>query len=206
MLSCLPFPSIPPSPHTSSSGMTLIETLVAISILAVAIVAPMTLTMQSLTSAYYARDQVVMFNLAQEAIESVRGVRDGNILKIALNSTSTCTDDGLPMHLLCNIPIDGDFTIDTRITDPHTAIHSCASDPGGVCPFLQTDPAQTLYGYESGWTDTQFRRTVYAEYVGGNTDEIRITVTVVRVTGQHQLPPVVLHENLYKWVDDGSGI
>ena len=91
----------------ASRGMTLIETLVAISILAVAIVAPMTLTMQSLSSAYYARDQVVASNLAQEAIESVRAVRDGNILRIALNGPDVaCT----PTSLLCNIPIDTDFT------------------------------------------------------------------------------------------------
>lgn len=185
--------------NPSQKGMTLIETLVAITILSVAIVAPMTLTMQSLSSAYYARDQVVMFNLAQEAIESVRGIRDGNILRIALNQADpTCT----PTSLLCKIPIGQDFVIDTRISDPDTAITECV----GTCPYLQTDPTQTLFGYQSGWDDTPYRRTVYAEYVGAGTDEIRITVTVTRDTATHQLPPVTLKANLYKWIADGSGL
>lgn len=176
-------------------GMTLIETLVAISILAVAIVAPMSLTMQSLSSAYYARDQVIAFNLAQEAIESVRSVRDGNILRIALNQPeASCS----PTNLLCGIPIGSDFTIDTR----NNWITPCQ----GTCPHLQTDPQQTLYGYESGWNDTIFTRTVRAEFVGEANDEIRVTVTITRESGVHAFPPVVLKANLYRWVEDGSGI
>ena len=179
--------------------MTLIETLVAISILAVAIVAPMSLTMQSLSSAYYARDQVIASNLAQEAIESVRAVRDGNILRIALNQPDVaCT----PTNLLCGIPIGADFTIDTRDNE----ITRCDSDGTPGCPYLQTDPAQTLYGYDNGWVDTIFTRTVHAEFVDVANDEIRVTVTVTRVAGARTAPAVVLHENLYRWVEDGSGI
>jgi len=184
-------------------GMTLIETLVAITILSLSIIGPMALTMQSLSSAYYARDQVIAANLAQEAIESVRAVRDGNILSIALSSSATC--GGSPMHLLCGFPTIGpsgvDFMIDTR-TNTMTA---CS----GVCPKLKTDSAQTFYGYpgggETGWTDTVYRRTVHAEFVSPGTDEVRLTVTVARDDGVHQLPPTVISENLYRWVDDGSG-
>ena len=184
---------------TTRRGMTLIETLVAISILSVAIVAPMSLTMQSLSAAYYARDQITAFNLAQEAIESVRSVRDGNILSIALNASPTCASDGLSMHLLCGIPIDRDFMIDTR--DNH--ITPCDQDGTSACDSLQTDG--DLYGYEAGWTDTLFTRTVRVTYVGVGNDEINIKVTVERPAGLHQAPPFILHENLYRWVEDGSG-
>lgn len=180
-------------------GMTLIETLVAISILAIAIVAPMSLTMQSLASAYYARDQVIASNLAQEAIESVRAVRDGNVLRIALNQPDpTCT----PTNLLCGIPIGADFIIDTRDNE----ITRCDADGTPECPALQTDPLQTLYGYDNGWVDTIFTRSVRADFVDVANDEIRITVTVTRVAGVRTLPAVVLHENLYRWVEDGSGL
>ena len=176
---------------SESRGMTLIETLVAITILSVAIVAPMQLTISSLASANYARDQVVAANLAQEAIESVRSVRDENILAMALTAGSSCADDGLPMHLLCNIPIDEDFVIDTR----NNEITSCS----GTCPKLQTDPAQTLYGYGLG-NDTFYLRVVRATYVDVAEDEVRITVTVTRDSGVHQLTPTVISENLYRWV------
>jgi prepilin-type N-terminal cleavage/methylation domain-containing protein len=180
-------------------GMTLVETLVAVSILAVAIVAPMTLTMRSLSAAYYARDQVIASNLAQEAIEAVRAVRDQNILILAIGLTDTCFsqfESPGPMHLLCGIPTGGEsFTIDAR-TDPPT-ITAC----DGTCPKLQTD--NNLYGYEPGWAETPFRRTVIAEYVGGSQDEMRITVTVQREDSLYSAPPVIIVENLYRWVEDG---
>lgn len=177
--------------------MTLIETLVAITILSVAIVAPMSLTIQSLLAAYYARDQVVAFNLAQEAVESVRAVRDGNILRIALNiPEGSCT----PTNLLCGIPIDADFMIDTR----DNVITRCDADGTAACSPLQTDPAQTFYGYQSGWIDTPFIRTVRAEFVDGSNNEVRLTVTVTR-PGGGVFPSVILTENLYRWVEDGSG-
>src|SRR3989344_5745503 len=68
------------APSISSRGFTLIETLVAVTLLSVAITAPMSLTTRSLAAAYYARDQITAFHLAQEAIESVRHARDHNIL------------------------------------------------------------------------------------------------------------------------------
>ncbi len=171
--------------------MTLIETLVAITILTVAIISPMTLTMQSLSASYYARDQMGAFNLAQEAIESVRSIRDGNILRIAYDQPDPNCN---PMTLLCNIPIGTDFTIDTR----DNSIATCA----GACTALQTDG--DLYGYQSGWTDTRFTRTVRAEFVEGTQDEIRIAVTVTWEAGARQTRTFTLYENLYRWVNDGS--
>lgn len=183
--------------YTDSRGMTLIETLVAVTILAVAIVAPMSLTMQSLYSAYYARDNVVASNLAQEAVESVRAVRDGNILRIALNSSN---EDCSPPGLLCGIPIDADFMIDTR----NNAITRCDADGIAGCNPIQTDPEQTFYGYQAGWIDTPFVRTVRAEFIDGGEDEVRITVTVTR-PGTRVFPAVVISENMYRWVGDGTG-
>ncbi len=189
----------------SERGMTLIETLVAVTILTVAIVAPMQLTISSLASANYARDQILAANLAQEAIESVRSKRDGNILTLALTGNATCASDGLPMHILCGIPIDQDFIIDTA---ENNLITLCS----GTCPYLKTDSAQTLYGYNATWTtETAYRRVVnvsYVTYAGAPAeraeDEIKITVTVTRKATVHQLPPTVITENMYRWIDVGE--
>lgn len=174
----------------SARGMTLIETMVAIVILTVAIVAPMSLTMQSLSASYYARDQVVAFNLAQEAIESVRAIRDGNILRIAFNDPNiNCS----PTTLLCGIPIGTPFVIDTR----NNAITTCS----GQCPLLQTNG--DLYGYDTGWDDTAYRRTVNVGYVDGTQDEIRIEVIISWDAGTSQLRTITIYENLHRWVNDG---
>lgn len=175
-------------------AFTLIETLVAVSLLSIAIVAPMSLTAQSLSAAYYARDQITAFHLAQEAIESVRHARDHNILENALGNQA---------DLLAGIPsTTGEpFTVDTR----NDNMELCPPD---ACPPLQTDPnpaQSTFYGYDPSWTNTRFTRTVEAEFVGSSTDEVRVSVTVSWRTGSYQTRSFTISENLYRWVNDGSG-
>ena len=179
-------------------GFTLLETMIAVTLLSVAIVAPMTLTVQSLSSAYYARDQVTAFYLGQEALETVRNVRDNNIL---------ANSQGTSVNLLDGIPSTSgaSFRVDAR----DNSLVLCSSDPGGNCISIQTDG--TLYGYNSGWTTTQFTRTVTACFVqaGGDctgtpSDEVKITATVTWRTGGLQMRTVNLSENLYRWVSDGS--
>lgn len=178
--------------HTTS-GFTLIEAMVAISLLTVAIVAPMALATQSLSSAYYARDQVTAFYLAQEAIESIRAIRDSQILQIAQSS-------GESINLFGPIPLGGQpFTIDARKTDPASSITLC----NGPCPPLQTDGS--LYGYEGGWTNTNFTRTVTATLIPGTQDEIRISVTVTWKTQSIKERSFTISSDFYRWVNDGSG-
>lgn len=57
-------------------GFTLIETLVAISILLLSIIGPMEIAARGLFSAYYARDEITAYYLAQEGVEYVRNLRD----------------------------------------------------------------------------------------------------------------------------------
>ncbi len=186
---------------THSRGFTLIETLVAISLLTTAIVAPMALTAQSLGSAYYARDQATAFYVAQEAIESVRSIRDAQILCLA---KSTCPAG--KSNLFGSIPLgDQAFTIDTTKGDPSAAIVNCAGGPAPTygCPALQTDGS--LYGYNSGWTNTNFTRSVSAAFISGTQDEIRISVTVSWQTQGIQTKSFTITSDMYRWVADGSG-
>lgn len=181
----------------SERAFTLIETLVAISILTIAIVAPMTLVSRSIAAAYYARDQITAFHLAQEAIETVRHVRDHNVLETAL---------GTPTDILLGIPLNTPFVVNT-VEDIDDAIDEipCIS---GTCPALQRDPTDTFYGYGAGWTDTRFTRTVEAETVREDESEIpqeiRISVTVSWQTSSFQSRSFTISENLYRWVQDGS--
>jgi prepilin-type N-terminal cleavage/methylation domain-containing protein len=181
---------------TAQAGFTLIETLVAISLLSIAIVAPMSLTSQSLSAAYYARDQITAFNLAQEGLEAVRAIRDGQILQISRSANASSTD------LFGPIPVNQDFTIDSRTSDPAQAMHIC---PSTGCPPLQTDGV--LYAYDvdtNNWPLTNFTRTLRANYVGSSHDEIRLSVTVEWPTNSRQNRTFTIYENLYRWVNDGS--
>ena len=112
---------IEPARQKNNQGFTLLETMVAVTLLTIAIVAPMSLTTQALGSAYYARDQITASYLAQEGIEAVRSVRDANIL---LNSVGTNVDllTGLPATAYLGVP----FTIDAR----DNSMNACPAGSG----------------------------------------------------------------------------
>ncbi len=68
------------------AGFTLIESLVAISILVGAVVGPLTLISRSIFSVRDAKDKLIAANLAQEGIEIIRGFRDSNVLRGCQNA------------------------------------------------------------------------------------------------------------------------
>lgn len=171
-------------------GFTLIETLVAISLLTVAIAAPMSLASQSLSSAFYARDQITAFYLAQEAIETVRAVRDGNALRIVQGGSA---------DLLGGIPSTqgAPFYVDTL----SNTMTPCDTTPGASCPVLRNDGQ--VYRYDTG-NPTRFVRTVRATQIGNGIDEIRVSAEVRWTTGAFQERFFTISENLYRWVPDST--
>jgi type II secretory pathway pseudopilin PulG len=121
-------------------GFTLLEALVAISILMVAVVAPITIAQKGLSSAVYTKNQMIASYLAQDAIEYVKNKRDENIL----NKYEWLEDLG---NCLNNL--------------------SCQIDTitGSILPYLDNqplhkDPINNFYGYETGGTKTNFIRKI----------------------------------------------
>lgn len=177
----------------NKKGFTLIEALVAITLLTVAVVTPMTLVNRSLSTAYYARDQITAFYLAQEGIELVRAVRDGNVL---LNVQGTPTDTfAFPGIATVNGAI---FTVDTHVPLGNSML-SC---PSGVCPSLKSDGE--FYGYDSGWDETSFTRTVTTNFVDAAQDELRVSVTITWKTGAYQIRTFTISESMYRWLPDST--
>lgn len=173
----------------TQAGFTMIETLVSITLLVVAVAAPLTLASQSLASAYYARDQITAFHLAQEAIEVVRATRDGNILEQVTTGSGESLLSGVPDTT------GNTFTVNTKTGE----MTLC----GSQCPLLQSDGTFYAYGTGGSWVDTRFRRSVWVEQVDGD-DEVRVNVAVSWRTGVFQERSFTISANLYRWVEVGS--
>lgn len=163
-----------------SKAFTLVETMVAISILSLAITGPMLIAQKGIASAIYARDQITAFYLAQDAVEFVRNVRDSN--RPASSAwlhqfiDSGCTAVGQKCQ------------VDSRMLDFNTigsgAIKTCAS---GTCPAMAYDSSNNLYGYDNGtgglWSNSLFTRDITiapvdtADLTTANEAEISVTIT-----------------------------
>lgn len=65
----------------NKQGFTLVETLVAISILMIAITGPLTIASKALNTALTSRDQVIATFLAQDAHEYIHNIKDRNLYR-----------------------------------------------------------------------------------------------------------------------------
>lgn len=153
-------------------GFTLVETLVAVSILLVAIVGPMTIVQKSLQLGYYANDRVTAVYLAQEGIESVIRLRDNQANKVLGNlNGSEKPWDWFSSNSLdnCKTPNGCDINIESG------SYRDCGSG-GANCRLKVSDDEDYVYGY-TGSNQSPFTRVIKVESAQGN-KATKVVVTV----------------------------
>jgi len=173
-------------------GFSLIETLIAITILMLAITGPLALVQAGLFSANHERNQITAIYLAQEALEYIRSLRDAN--KYVQYGT---TDAINWLNGPGNIPL-----FDTSGHGSGSCEGGCMVDPsdyggglpnssyvegvnnndGGNLPMYEkttSDGTFISYGYShTNAIPTTFTRTVLIKAVGANNEEVTVTVTI----------------------------
>jgi len=176
--------------NKNNSGFTLVETLVAISIFTISILALMSVLSKGMADTNYAKQKNTASYLAQEGIEYIRNMRDTSVLSNQdgwtsfINNISLCT-------IASSCYVDMDL--------PNTFI-SC---PGNVCPFLEYDSSFSKYGYNlSSNVDSGFTRIIYIDNANlqNNNNEIKIISRVEWTQGSGNRS-VEFSENLYNWIE-----
>jgi len=185
--------------HKTQSGFSLIETLVAITILLVVIVGPLSITTTASRSSSFSSEQVTAFFLAQEGLELAQKSRDDLLVPYFPPANANpdpwadftrTTNAGVYKNCYikdlngntinngagCDLTINGDSTGTLTITNCGNA---------GACQlYLDTTTAhaRTRYTHTSiGNTLTAFTRVITFEPVGA--DEVKITAKVTWRTG-----------------------
>ena len=188
-----------------SRGFTIIETIVAIAILTIAMVAPLSLAQRGLNASVYARDQITAFYLAQEAIEYARNVRDNNNLLGRSGSSDwlrglencidkTCGIDTTAVGAQtvdCNMaPVDSKRCLLVFQFNPTTGIYGdfgLRADGGGVLP--------------QGWRTTVFTRKLQITPVtigADNYAEADLVATVSWNTGIIS-KSITVNDKIFNW-------
>jgi prepilin-type N-terminal cleavage/methylation domain-containing protein len=168
----------------AARGFTLIETLVAITILLLSITGPLQIAANAMLSTYYTRDQITAYYLATEAIEYVKNVRDTTFLSDVFeggDNPNTYWLYNLGECVIGGDPSEVDFTgcyIDGRlpIGNPDS-IRTCASTSAGECPKLRINSTTGIWSYDDTSTESKFTRRVEV-IVGGDGNQAVINVKV----------------------------
>lgn len=185
-------------------GLTIVESLVAISILVVSVLGPLVIVSQAFKISFFARDQMTGFYLAQEAIEYVRNIRDKNSL--------TVTDPNLWLSGLIDGGLSNPIINDASDTTPDKyqlvrdssgyKLKLCPGTPS-VCPKIKLNSTNGLYGEDTttGTKDSIFTREVIFTKSPEDTAAVQeISVKFLmkwnQVGGTYQFP---LHLQLTNW-------
>lgn len=185
-----------------STGFTLIETFVAITVLIIALAGPFTLVMKALSVAKATKGQIISMYLAQEAIEYVRNIRDENILVgnnwlTDLNGTKMVKLPGGGISYdPTPIPACDCVNAECIVNAPvYRDVITCE----GSCPPIKFNSESKIYGYssDSAWEDTVFTRIIKINEIEED-KEVIITVTMKWQEGPNEKEFVVT-EHLLNW-------
>lgn len=148
-------------------GFTIVETLVAISILMIAVAGPLVIASKGLRAAVYAKNQMIASYLAQESMETIKNMRDNNI---ALNGPDYWLNNPYDMSGCVRVGVNDNTTCDVSGTDSIPVV-SCANT------FCQLYLGTNGYGHTVTSVAGGFGRYFYLYNV--TTDkEVRATVVV----------------------------
>ena len=158
--------------NTKTDGFTLVETLVAISILMLVIIGPMTVVQKSMHNAYFANEQVTATFLAQQGIEAVRQLRDDEALDSWDHTGTSVTSDWTNTLITCDAAHDG---CELSGTSNNKVLQNCAGID--ACKVYLNEDTGEYVDNSGAYADTPFTRRIVVDPVAGG-DMVLVTTEV----------------------------
>ena len=177
------------------NGFTLVETLIAISIFSVSIVALMSFLAQGISTTSYVKEKITAEYLAQEGIESLRNMRDNYVLYPTETGKSWDSFKAVfdASNFDCALDDECGFN-NSLVSDDQNFIFKCSSSVYGCALFLDNG------NYNSDFLGdiSNFTRTIWVENI--DADEIRIYSKVKWIKGSGPYS-ITFSEDLFNWVE-----
>ncbi len=178
-----------------SRGQSLIETLVALTILIIGILGAVSLSIYTIRAGASSKDDIIAENLAREGIEAVRWLRDDNWVKEAGWNKGLDKPDEYRI-LLGDLGNPGD-SVDLQkskegeISIEHPFYRLCLLD--GQYQHMKDGEKECL----GKWQDSVFNRRITLDRISA--DEIRV-VSEVKRGGAWGAKVYTLTEHIYNWL------
>lgn len=152
----------------TDQGFSLVETLVAIAVLLIAILAPMRITTESIKASSFSREQLTAVFLAQESTEALIRLRDDPAIEAA-HSGGGDTWDWIPGACTGASGCDYDAASESFI--------SCSGDNCRIYFNDAPSAGEGYYSHDGNDEATPFTRTLTVEEASGQ-NELEVTTTV----------------------------
>jgi Tfp pilus assembly protein PilV len=189
----------------NNQGQGFMEVIVAIAVMLIGIVAVLILTSFNLTAANYGEKRLIASNLAREALEAVRNMRDSNWLAGAAWDNGFIFDQsGDPHFYTVNFTpsvTGGAYTL--------AAVESELANCGDDCKLYYTT---TIISHDSNGTDSGFSRNIEVRDIcEDNLDEVEdicdinervglaVTAKVQWQANNGDMRRVVIEDRLFAW-------
>ena len=181
-------------------GFTLVETLVAISIFTLSILALLVVLTQGISNTTYAKSKIVASYLAQEGIEYIRNMRDTFVLYGATsqagwdafnNKLASCSSTGNG----CFFNADNLNYSDSTQPMSDIILTACSSSlcSNGALFYDSTTGEYGFSGVASGYT-----RKITMSQVSADETKILSTVYWTQGSGSYS---IVFSESLFNWME-----
>ena len=162
------------------AGFTILEMLLALSVLSVGIMATFTLSLANLNTAKDNYQRILAANLAREGMEIVRNIRDTNWLKMEKNLADCDENPGNG-----ETPCTWDFGLDVEIANVDYLNAALMSPNGSVTNveecFAETEQcrlklaANNMYDHDQNSVETNFARLVLLQAICFDTEQSAAT-------------------------------
>lgn len=186
----------------TKKGFTLIETFIAISILMIVIVGPLTISQRSLASAKYARDRISAYYLAEDAIEYIRHLRDDKYYTMVgnanidwsstgfLSQVSSCysSDINNPKWCVFDTKLSPEYPI-TADTGPanQANMRTCSPNTAKGCELLNFNHFIQTYTYDKQLDCTQADISAERQHICSTPFTRSISITDSPFNGNKEL-------------------
>lgn len=187
-------------------GFSLVETLVALTILLVSLAAPLTIAAKSLQNIFYAREQYTAIMLAQEGLEAMVYLQRSDMVDV-LNNGGDAWDwySSLPSNCRgdngCGVDFSGSAGNPISV-----AVTNCGSNGSACQLYFDTNNSRARYSHNSSDQISPYTRIIRVFDIGtGSLEQVAVESEVTwssSVFSSNTTESVIVRTNLFNVTAD----